>query len=70
MAFKEWKVREEEILEAAVFLSIGGQREDDTYGYLLLPNHTQTWTAAFIRHVEALLHRPKEDRIRMESTLQ
>lgn len=55
VAFKEREVGEKEILEAAVLLRVGGQHEDNPDGNLLLPSHTETWSAAFVRHVEALL---------------
>lgn len=58
VAFEERKVGEEEILEAAVLLGVGGQHEDDPDGDLLLPGHAEAWPPALVRHVEALLHRP------------
>ena len=61
MAFKEREVREEEILEAAVLLGVGGQRENDSDGNLLLSGGAEARTSAFIRHVEALLHRPDQN---------
>lgn len=56
VAFKKREMGEKEILEAIVLLSVGRQHEDDPNGDLLLPSHTEAWSAAFIRHVEALLH--------------
>lgn len=55
MAFKEREMGEKEILEAIVLLRVGRQREDDPDGNLLLPSHTEAWSATFVRHVEALL---------------
>lgn len=54
---------EEEILEAVVFFRVGGEHEDDSNGDLLLPSHAEAWSPTFIRHVEALLHRPDKDRV-------
>lgn len=56
VAFKEREVREKEILEAIVLLRAGRQHEDDPDGNFLLPSHTKTWSATFVRHVEALLN--------------
>lgn len=58
VALEERKVREEEVLEAAVLLRVGRQREDDADGYFLLACHPQALPATLVRHVEALLHRP------------
>ena len=63
MAFKKREVGEKEILEAVVLLRVGGEHEDDPDGDLLLPSHAQAWSPAFVRHVEALLHRPDQDRV-------
>lgn len=53
---------EKEILEAAVLLRVGRQREDDPDGDLLLPRRTEARPAAFIRHIEALFYRPAQDK--------
>lgn len=66
MAFKEREVGEEEILEAAALFRAWRQREDDSDGDLLLPHHPEALTAAFIRHVEALLHWPKQEQSSQE----
>lgn len=56
VAFKEREVGEKEFLEAVVLLRVGGQREDDPNGNLLLPSHAEAWSTAFVRHIEALLN--------------
>lgn len=66
VAFKKREVREKEILEAVVLLWVGGQHEDNSDGNLLLPSHTKAWSATFIRHVEALLNWPDQDRAHIE----
>lgn len=63
VAFKKREMGEKEILEAIVLLSVWRQHEDDPNGDLLLPCHTEAWSAAFIRHVEALLHWPDGDKV-------
>lgn len=67
VAFKKREVREKEILEAVVLLRVGGQHEDNSDGNLLLPSHTKAWSTTFIRHVEALLNWPDQDRADIES---
>lgn len=58
VALEKGEVGEEEVLELAVLLLILGEEEDDADGYLLLSRHAQARSAALVRHVKALLHRP------------
>lgn len=58
VAFKQREMGEKEILEATVLLGVGRQHEDDPDGDLFLSSHPKAWSTTFIRHVEALLHRP------------